>query len=92
MALEIESCLKRAKADLDHVTALNAVQIKRIRELAAADSRADKARIIMLEAQLRHVQKWYRSPVFVAGVFATAAVVILALSEILIQASIPVNR
>lgn len=86
-ALEIEGCSERAAADAEHASRLHKVELQRLRGLAAADSRADKQRIALLQSQLDTERAWYRSPTFVAAVSATVAVATLLVSTVLVQAT-----
>lgn len=91
-ALEIEGCTERAAAEAEHAAKLHQVELQRLRGVAAADSRADKERIKLLQAQLVTADAWYRSPPFVAAVAATASVAGLLVAAVLVQATGEVRR
>lgn len=90
--MEIEGCAERAALELDHTNRVHELELKRLRGLAAADSRADQARVKFLTAELEKARAWYRSPEFVAAVAATVAVSALLASTVLVQATAEVRR
>lgn len=91
-AIEIEGCAERAARELDHLNKVHQLELKRLRGLAASDSRADQARVKFLTAELDKARAWYRSPEFVAVTAATVAVAVLLASTVLVQATGEVGR
>jgi hypothetical protein len=90
-ALEIEGCAERAALDLDHEKQLHAIEIAKQLALAEANDLANKRRLELLQAELKTVNAWYRSPVFVAAVSATAATGVLIVAAVLVQSVIQVE-
>jgi hypothetical protein len=92
MALAIDTCRDRTDAKIQHLVQIQEVERRRLKELAVAESRADKQRIDLLQTKLDDAGAWYRSPPFVAAVSATVAVAALLASTVLVQSTAEVWR